>query len=80
MGWTTGVRILAGEMKGYLHFVTESEPVLGPTLPPIQWVPGLKWPGRRAIPPLPPLCLVKHRGSSSVLDILVRKRDKGVGQ
>jgi hypothetical protein len=30
------------------HFSMSSKPALGPTQPPIQWVPGVKRPGREA--------------------------------
>jgi len=33
------------ELK-YCSFSTASRPALGPTQPPIQWVPGVKRPGR----------------------------------
>jgi hypothetical protein len=34
-------------------FATASRPALGPTQPPVQWLPGIKWPGREAdqLPP-----------------------------
>jgi hypothetical protein len=58
---------------GIFLFSTVSRTTLGPTQPPIQWVPGdlslgVKRPGREAIPPLPQYafmawCLVKHRGN-----------------
>jgi hypothetical protein len=33
-----------GRVKNFL-FSTSSRPALGPTQPPIQWVPGVKWQG-----------------------------------
>jgi hypothetical protein len=50
-GWTAGVRIPAGARVFNLFRV--SRPALGPTLPPIQWVPeaflpGVKRPVREA--------------------------------
>jgi hypothetical protein len=39
-----GVRALIGSRM----FSTSSRPALGPTQPPIQWVPGVKRPGREA--------------------------------
>jgi hypothetical protein len=52
MGWTTGVRILAGAV---------SRPALGPT----QWIPqaispGVKWPGHEADHSAPPNAKVKN--------------------
>jgi hypothetical protein len=47
----------AGRLKGwglspgrvkYFHFSMLSRPALGHTQPPIQWVPGVKRPGREA--------------------------------
>jgi hypothetical protein len=38
---------------GIFLFTTAFRPGLGPTQPPIQWVPGVKQPGREAITPLP---------------------------
>jgi hypothetical protein len=50
-GWTIGVRFSAG--PGVFLFTTASRKALGPTQPPIQWVPGalslwVKRPGREA--------------------------------
>jgi hypothetical protein len=39
MGWTTGVQLPAGAMIGLFLFATASRPVLGPTQPPVKWVP-----------------------------------------
>jgi hypothetical protein len=40
MGWMTGVRFPTGPMINLFFIATASIPVLGPTQPPIQWVPG----------------------------------------
>jgi hypothetical protein len=47
-GWTTGVRFPAGERIFPLSSV--SIPALGPTQPPVQWVPGVLSPGVKARP------------------------------
>ena len=51
---------------GVRDFPHPSTPVLGPTQPPVQWVPGLspgvKWPGRGADHPPP----FKRRGHERV--------------
>jgi hypothetical protein len=57
------VRVPAG--LGIFLFTTASRPVLGPTQPPIQWVPGalslgIKWPGREADHSLPSSAEVKE--------------------
>jgi len=68
MGWMTGVQFPAWTENSSL-FATMSRPTLGPTQPPIQWVPSslsleIKQPGSEAdhsslftmlgaIPPLP---------------------------
>jgi hypothetical protein len=39
MDWSTGVRFPAKAKKGLFLFATVSIPALGPTQPPIQWVP-----------------------------------------
>jgi hypothetical protein len=44
----------------FFPFATASRPTVGPTQPPIQWVPGLKRPGREAYHY--PLSKVKMRG------------------
>jgi hypothetical protein len=54
MGWRIGVlEFDSWQGLGIFFFTTVSRPVLGPTQPPIQWVPGalflgVKWPGREA--------------------------------
>jgi hypothetical protein len=44
--------------KNFL-FLTSFRPALGPTQPPIQLVPGVKWPGREADHSLPTVAEVK---------------------
>jgi hypothetical protein len=41
-------------------FSHTSRPALGPTQPPVQWVPGVKQPGRCADHPPPPSTEVKN--------------------
>jgi hypothetical protein len=53
MGWITGVQFSAEAMMGSFLFDSASRTALGPTQPPIQWVPGalsmgVKWSGREA--------------------------------
>jgi hypothetical protein len=43
VGWADGVRVPVGSR--IFLFYTSSRPVLGPTQPPIQWVPGALFPG-----------------------------------
>jgi hypothetical protein len=43
----TGAQFPAGAKLGFLLFVTESRPGLGPTQSPVQWVPGILTPGSR---------------------------------
>jgi hypothetical protein len=43
-------------------FPHPSRPALGPTKPPVQWVPGVKRPGRGADPPPPNLCAEVMKG------------------
>jgi len=40
MGWTTEVQLLAEAIMGFFLFTTTSRPAIGPTQPPIQWIPG----------------------------------------
>jgi hypothetical protein len=53
-GWTIGVLGFDSRRGlGIFLFTTASRPALGPTKPPIQWIPGVlslgvKWPGREA--------------------------------
>jgi hypothetical protein len=46
-GWWRGRGSSPGRVKNFL-FSTSSRPVLGPTQPPIQWVPGALSPGGKA--------------------------------
>jgi hypothetical protein len=54
MSWMTGMKFLAGTMKGYFLLATTSNLVLGPIQSPIQWIlgealtPEVKWPEREA--------------------------------
>jgi hypothetical protein len=54
MGWTIGVLVFDSRRGlGIFLFTTASRTALGPTQPPIQWVPGalslgIKRPGREA--------------------------------
>jgi hypothetical protein len=54
------------EGLGMFPFTTVSRPALGPTQPPIQWVPeplslGVKWPGREADHSPPSSAEVKNK-------------------
>jgi len=59
LDWTIGVLgFHSRQGLGTFLFTTASRTALGPTQPPIQWVPRalslvVKWPGREAIPSLP---------------------------
>jgi hypothetical protein len=67
------IRVLGFECRRSWEFLftTVSRTALGPTQPPIQWIPralslSIKRPGNEAIPPFPQYdfmawCLVKHR-------------------
>jgi hypothetical protein len=44
-----GVRSPAGA-KGFFPLTSVSRPALGPTQPPVQWVPGVLSPGVKALP------------------------------
>jgi hypothetical protein len=61
----SGDRIPVGGGGGGRDFPHTSRPALGPTQPPIQWVPGLSWvvklPGRGADHPSPSSAEVKER-------------------
>jgi len=48
MGWTTGVQFAVGITLEYFLFSTISRPALGPTRPPIQWLPGALIPKDKA--------------------------------
>jgi len=50
-------------MMGLFLFATASRPALGPTQPPIQWVPGVKRPGREADYSPPSSAAVKNAWS-----------------
>jgi len=64
--WTTGVRFPVG--AGIFLLATAPRPALGPTQPPIQWVPGVLSPGvkrpeRETDHSLPPSADVKNAWS-----------------
>jgi len=46
MGWTAVVQFRTGAMMRFFLFVTVSRQALGTVQLPIQWVPGVKRPGR----------------------------------
>jgi hypothetical protein len=82
MGWMIGVLGFDSRRGlGIFIFTIMSRMALGPTQPPIQWVPGalslgVKRPGREAIPPLPQYvfmawCLVKHRDKAVKTEYVV---------
>jgi hypothetical protein len=58
--WMVGVRFPAGIRD---FFFTACRPALGPTQPPIQWVPGVKRPGREADHSPPSSAEVKNGGA-----------------
>jgi len=48
-GWAAGVRFPEGPMMGFFSSAPlRPDRLCGPTQPPIQWVPGIKRPGREA--------------------------------
>jgi hypothetical protein len=61
LGWTTE-RSSPGRVKNF-HFSMSSRPALGSTQPPVQWVPGVKRPGREADHSPPTSAEVKKIGS-----------------
>jgi hypothetical protein len=65
-GWMIGGSSPGRDWK--FCFITASRPALGPTQPPIQWVPGaftlgVKWPAREANFSLPSSVEVKNAWS-----------------
>jgi hypothetical protein len=64
-GWTT--EALGFEVKEILLFCTASRPALGPTQPPIQWVPVVRRPGRESAHLPLASAEVKNGGVLSVL-------------
>jgi hypothetical protein len=79
-GWTFGVlRFDSRRGLGIFLFTTASRPALGPTQPPIQWVPGalslgVKRSGRGTITPTPQYafmvwCSLKHRHKGKVVPL-----------
>jgi len=65
MGWTTGVWFPAGAGIIFL-FTTASRLDMGPTQPPIQWVPGIKQTGCEADHSLPSSSKIKNVWSYSL--------------
>jgi hypothetical protein len=75
MGWTAGVRFLAGEE--IFLYSTESRPALGPTQPSIQWIPKaasseVKRPVRESDHSPPSSAEVKNGGAIPPLPIRLR--------
>jgi len=48
MSWQTSVQFAAEAVMEVFVFATASKPTLGPTQPPIQWIPAVKQSGREA--------------------------------
>jgi hypothetical protein len=46
--WMTRLQFSAGAKMGLFSFAAASWPALGPTQPPTQWVPRVKWQGRES--------------------------------
>jgi hypothetical protein len=64
------------ESVNFFLFSTESRPTLGPTQPPIQWVPetlsrGVRWQGREDDLPSPSNVEVKKGGAVPLLPYVI---------
>jgi hypothetical protein len=55
------------EQNIFFYYFTAPRPALGPTQPPIQWVPGVKRQGREADGSPPPCAQVKNGGAIPAL-------------